>query len=248
MKKIIFVFLITTLLSLVGAAQNNRQSRQIQAETNVQAQLQQNLDVKNTKVGDEVILKVSKAIKQNGETVVPKGANIIGRVTEVQQHSKNNADSKLSVVFDRLRNQNLDAPISASIVSITRTAANVGADDNLSSDITSDSSGSVSRGNSRGRTSGGLLGGAGNTVAGAGNTVGSVAGSAVNTVGGVTNSAGAAVGGAAQSLNRSISGIQISQTVGAAANGSTTLSAADKNLKLEKGLTFNLLLSASVEK
>src|SRR5215204_1842361 len=46
----------------------------LSAGTNLEVELQSMLDVRKSNVGDEVILKTTKAIKQNGETIVPKGA------------------------------------------------------------------------------------------------------------------------------------------------------------------------------
>src|SRR5687768_9099858 len=58
------------------------------AATAVQAQLQKSIDVKNAQVGDEVVLRTTRSIKENGETIIPKGTSLIGRVTEVQKRTK----------------------------------------------------------------------------------------------------------------------------------------------------------------
>lgn len=264
MKKIIFGLNLVLLLSVFCFAQkqkntpevvdgntsktenqNSRKTTQnddvlLQSGTSIEAQLQQTLDVKKAAVGDEVVLKTTKTIKQNGEVVVAKGSQLIGRVTEVQQKTKNNAQSKLGVVFDRIEGKNLSAPISATIVSITQANANTGISDTLNSDISgsSSNSGSVSRTNSGG--GGGLLGGVSNTVGGVVNTT-------TGTVGGVTNTAGQTLGGATQSLGRTLNGIQLSQSSSTTANGATTLSTQNKNLRVEKGVMFQLRLNESVE-
>ncbi len=210
------------------------------AMASVAAQLQGSIDVKNATVGDEVVLKTTKAVKQNGETVIPKGANLVGRITEVKQRSKENSMSKIGMIFDRIEGKNLDAPITASIMSITNVQAISSAGDSFGSDITgaSQSSGSVSRGGSGG--GGGLLGGVGNSVNGVVNsttqTTGSVLNTATNTVGNVAGTATQTAG----SLGRTVNGIQISNSVGGSASGSTTLSSPSKNLKLEKGLIFQM--------
>ncbi len=261
MKKIIFGLNIILLLSVFCFAQKQKtdpnqevtpqkqdskktkQNKQnsdvlLQSGTSIEAQLQQTLDVKKATVGDEVILTTTKTIKQNGQTVVQKGARLVGRVTEVQQKTKENAQSKLGVIFDRIEGKNLSAPISATIVSITQATANTSVGDTLNSDISgsSTSSGSISRTNS----GGGLLGGVTNTVGGVVNTT-------TNTVGGVTNTATNTVGGTTQTLGRTLNGIQISQSSNASANGSATLSTQNKNLRIEKGVTFQLKLTESVE-
>lgn len=218
---------------------NNQTS--LQSGTNIQAQLQKTLDVKKAEVGDEVVLTVQKSIKQDGQVVVPKGSKLIGRVTEVQQKTKDNAASRLGVVFDRLEGKNLSSPISATIISITQTNANTTVGDLSGADVSgnSNNSGSVSR-----SSGGGLLGGVGSTVGGVVNTTTNTAG---NTVGGVTNTVGNTVGGTTQSLSRTVNGIQISQSSNTTASGGTMLSAQNKNLKIEKGATFSLQVNENVQ-
>ena len=251
MKKIIFGLNLILILSLPGLAQKPEAGKAssssaringsaLAAGTALNAQLEQTLDVKKARVGDQVALKVTKAIKQNGETIVPKGANLIGRVTQVQQKSRDNAISRLGVVFDRIRGENLNAPVSATIVSITNAGADLGAS---YSDISGTSSSSTrvmtqsSTSNTNNSNGGGLLGGVTSTVGG-------VVSTTTNTVGSVTGTAGQTVGSTTQTLGKTVGGIRISPSVGASANGSTTLSAADRNLRLEKGATFQLRLNA----
>lgn len=208
--------------------------------TALEAELQKTLDVKNSKIGDEIVLKVTQNIKQDGEVVVPKGSKIIGRVTEVREKTKSNAMSKLGVVFDRIEGKNLNAPISATITSITNVASRTSAGNDLFSSDTSANSSSTATVSKKGSSGGGLLGGVTNTVGGVVNTT-------TNTVGDVTNTAGQTVGGATRTVGNTVSGIRISQSANASASGSTTLSAENKNLKVEKGATFRLFVNESVE-
>jgi hypothetical protein len=204
----------------------------LSAVTNVQAQLQGTLDVRNAKVGDEVMLKTTQAVKQNGETVIPKGTALVGRVTEVTRRAKDDSGSRLGLVFDRLQGKDLSAPITASIISITNVAASASSPELFESDLSGSSraSGSASGKNSGG---GGLLGGVGNTVGGVVNT-------ATSTVGGVANTAVGTVGNTTSTLGNTVNGIQISNALSGSASGGTTLSAAGKNLRLEKGVMFQM--------
>ena len=242
-----------TSVSRKKAGNNSGRTISLDSATNVSGELQSTLDAKHAQVGDQVILKTTKAIKQNGETVIPKGSSLVGHVTEVQQRTKGNAMSKLGLVFDRVEGKNLSADIAATVVSITNVRAvnNVGGD-TLGSDITGSSSTSArgSAGASGGGSGGGgLLGGVGNTagglVGGATQTVGGVANTATQTVGGVTNSATQTLGGATNAVGQTVNGITISQSASGSANGSTTLSSPNKNVKLEKGVTFNLQLDGN---
>lgn len=213
--------------------------------TQIAAQLQNSLNVEKAKVGDEVVLKTTKAIKQNGEVVVEKGAKLIGRVTDVQQKAKDAAGSKIGVLFDTIKHGDMSMPVTAQILSITNVAARTAVDDSIFADTNTSST--TSTRTSTSSSSGGLLGGVANTVGGVTNTatstVGGVANTATNTVGGVTNTAGKTVG----STTGAIRGLTISQSSDASANGSSTLSLGSGNLKLEKGTTFNLALSESAK-
>lgn len=216
--------------------------------TEISAQLQKSLDASKTKVGDEVVLKTTKKIKQNGEVVVAKGARLIGKVTEVQKRTKETGASKIGVLFERLEQGGSSLPISASITSIVQTRSQVRSGDDLFADS---SAGSMTRTSSStsGSSGGGLLGGVGNTVGGVVNTttqtVGGVAGTATQTVGGVADSAGQTLGTTTQTASGTLRGLQITQSTDASASGSSTLSLNTGNLKLEKGTTFNLKIAES---
>lgn len=240
MKKSILTLGLVLSLSILSFAQkvdskasanaNNKTSvgkngAVLESGTQIAAQLQNSLDAKNARVGDQVILKATNNIKQNGQVVVEKGAKLFGKVTEVQQKAKGNGMSKISVVFDTLQQGNLTTPISATIVSLTQARANI--NDNADADIMS-SSNTQTRSSSN---NGGLLVGVTNTV-----------GNVVNTT---TNTVGQTVGGVTNTVGGTLKGIQISQSADASVNGSSTLSLQGGNLRLEKGTTLNLRLTES---
>lgn len=220
---------------------------QIQSGTQIAGELQSTLDVKKANVGDQVVLKTTKSIKQNGQIVAEKGSRLVGHVTSVQQKAKGNADSNIGVLFDSLQNSNGTVmPITATIMSITqaRTAASLG-DDTQADTFGSSSTRAGASSSSSSSGGGGLLGGVGNTVGGVTNTAAQTTGNVVNTVGqttgSVVNAAGSTVGAATGSLR----GLSISPSADASAKGGSTLSLTGGNLKLEKGATFNLALSGS---
>lgn len=256
MKKVIFAIYLIFLLGAVSFAQKGSSKSPgnqlgLESGTNIDAELQSSVGVKRSKVGDPVILKTTKAIKQKGQTVIPKGTSLIGRITEVQQRTKQNSVSRIGMVFDQVRGKNLTAPISASIVSITNAQAAGGLGDTMDTGLSggSSTSGRVSSSGSGSGGGSGLLGGVTNTVGGvtstAGQTVGSVTNTAGQAVGGVTNTAGQTLGNTAGSVGRTINGIQISQSVSGSVQGSTTLSSPNSNIKLEKGVTFQLKLNGN---
>jgi hypothetical protein len=255
MKRVLFIVLTVAVTASLTFAQKARttgtasasnetsvskQRRQVDlaSNTSLAAQLDNSLDARRAKVGDAVVLKTTQAVKQNGEVIVPKGARLLGHVTQVQQRTRANGESRIGVAFDRLQKGALDMPITATIVSITQVRSQTRA---MDSDTTSSSS-ARSSSSSQG---GGLLGGVGNTVGGVLNTttstVGNVAGTTTNAVGstveGTTNTAG--------NLTGSLRGLQITQSSSASAEGGSTLSLGTGNLHLESGTTFHLLVSNS---
>src|SRR6266436_2208433 len=96
-----------------------KQGRQLELQSGTQlaAQLENTLDARRAKPGDRVALKTIQAVKQDGHVVVPKGAQLIGHVTDVQQQTKSSAESSIGVVIDRLRTGVTETPITASILS-----------------------------------------------------------------------------------------------------------------------------------
>ena len=68
----------------------------------VSGQLEGKLDSKTAKAGDEVVLKTSQKFKTAEGVVIPKGSRLVGHVTEVQAHSKQQAESHMGLEFDRV--------------------------------------------------------------------------------------------------------------------------------------------------
>lgn len=207
----------------------------LKAGTNLEAVLKNTLDVKKSEVGDQVVLKTTQNIKQDGEVVIPKGTKLIGRITEVQRKTKNNAASKIGLVFETLEGKNFSAPINLSVVSITNSQTRAVAPNlfETGSSTSSRTSGSAS--------GGGLLGGVTSTTGGVLNT-------ATSTVGGVAGTATQTVGGTTQGLGQTFEGIRITQSANSTLSGTSTLSAENKNLRIRKGVTFQLVVNESIEK
>jgi hypothetical protein len=216
-------------------AATDGKSINLESGTRLAAQLQNTLDVRKAKVGDQVVLKTTEAIKSQGHTLVGKGARLIGHVTSVSRKGEARGESSLSLVFDRLENGSLDVPINATITSVARAVTHASAgNDDLSSDVGARST-TTARSSSR-SSSGGVLGGVTGTVGGVLNSTTQTAG---DVVGGTTG----AVGGTVNGVTRSVGGIRVSESTDASVEGSSTLSLTGGDLRLEKGTAFNLRLS-----
>src|SRR5919205_3370153 len=68
----------------------------IASGTRLTGELQSALDVSRARVGDRVVLKTTEAVKQNGQTVLKKGSQLVGRVTDVRR----GAESSVTLLFD----------------------------------------------------------------------------------------------------------------------------------------------------
>jgi hypothetical protein len=276
MKKAIFSSITIVILAVAGFGQRATSSQNANGNasakasrnsgdvslvegTRIDGELQKTLDVRNARPGDQVLLKTTRDIKQNGHTVIQKGSTLVGRVTDVAQRNKQNGQSRLGILFDRVHGHGLDMPITASIVSVTNAAAHAGGRDLGDADImgSSSSSGGVSRSSRSssgsggllggGSSGGGLLGGVGNTVGGVTNTAGGVVNTTTQTVGGVTNTAGRTVGGVTNGVASGTNGISIlnSGSTNASAGNGSILASSNQNIRLDKGSMIGLQLDSS---
>src|SRR5262249_33525579 len=64
------------------------------------AELTKSIDAKKAKQGDPVDAKTAIDLTRNGQVVVPKGAKLVGHVTDAKPKQKGESDSSLSIAFD----------------------------------------------------------------------------------------------------------------------------------------------------
>jgi hypothetical protein len=233
-----------------AAVNGAAKSINLDSGTRVSGQLQNAVDVRNAKVGDQVVLKTTQAIKSGGRTVVGKGAKLIGHVTEVSQKTKGESQSRVGILFDRLEQGSLAMPITATISSITSGSANVRRNDEdvfgtsaAGSTRANSSTGSSARTSSGGN--GGLLGGTSGVLSSTTATVGDAVGSTTSAVGSTVNSTTSVAGNAASGVGGTLGRIQISESSSTSVEGSSVLSLQGGNLRLDKGTNFNLVLTQS---
>ena len=234
------------------SANKSEKTLELADGTRIAGELQNSVDVRKAKVGDQVVLRTTQAIRSNGQTLVNKGARLFGHIIEVAQKTKTDNESRLGILFDRLESNSLEVPITASIVSVVngQVAAQGGSRDILSDDMSSTSSGSMRSTSStqRGQSGGSLLGGVTSSVGGvvsgttnASQDVGRTTTAVGTTVNGAADATGAVAGGTSRAIGR----IQISESTDASITTGSVLSVRGDNLRLEKGTTFNLVVSQS---
>ena len=236
----------------------NGTSGALSSGTTLQAELTKSIDAKKAKTGDQVTAKLTQDVKTYGKVVLHKGSKLVGHVTEAQARSKENAESKLGVVFDKaVLKDGQEVAFNGVIQALAPPAqgtlsASGDETGNLGSGMGSGS------GMGGGRSGGGIapIGGGGNPV---NSTLGSATNSVNNTAGSVTNSASGAVNGsvnqatsgaangALNSASRGVVGMQgiaLNTTTTGNAQGSI-MSSASRNVKLDTGTQLILQVTGS---
>lgn len=115
--------------------------------------LTKTVDAKKAKTGDEVVGKVTMDMKTStGDVLVPKDTKVIGHVTAVQAHSKEQKESQLSIAFNQavLKNEPVQVPMSIQAV--------VGQEQNNNSGGGEETAGAPSSGSTGGGGSGSMAG------------------------------------------------------------------------------------------
>lgn len=217
----------------------------LEAGTAVEASLSKSVDAKKAKPGDPVEARVQKDVKSAGHVVVPKGAKLVGHVTQAQAREKGKAESALGIAFDRAVLKNGQTIAFQGVIRSLAAAPQVAAYDQDESMASAGSSGYPA---SPAAAGGGLGSAAGSAVRGINSTTGGVvrdagsvaseaAGATANTVGAAGTNVGATSAGALGANARGIRGLPGLQ-IDAAASSSTrgTLIVSNtRNVHLDSG-------------
>lgn len=67
----------------------------------IQAVLTKPVDTRRSNEGDKVFAKTTSDVKSDGKVVLPKGTKLVGHVTEAKMSTKDSAESRLGIMFDR---------------------------------------------------------------------------------------------------------------------------------------------------
>jgi hypothetical protein len=220
----------------------------------LQAELTKSLDAKKAKPGDEVSAKLTQDVKENGKVVLHKGSKLMGHVTEAQAKSKENAESKLGLVFDKaVLKGGEEVAFNGVIQAVAppvQGALSVAGDENSSLSGGMGSGSSMGGGHSSGggiAPIGAATSAAGSTVGAVGNTAGSVTNSTGAVNGAVNRTAGVAANGALNSAAHGVVGMQgvdLNTAAAGSAQGSV-ISSASRNIKLDSGTQMVLQVTGS---
>jgi hypothetical protein len=226
----------------------------------VNAELSSPIDSKKCKPGDAVNGRTTEAVKSEGRTVIPKGAKLVGHVTQASARAKGESESALGIVFDKaiLKNGE-EIPLSAGIQALAAaqsSASAAGSDVDAYGGAGASAAGS-GVGGGRGAL-GGVTSGAGGAVGAVTNTAANVGGAAGGAVNSATGAGGGVVGaskGAVGGLNATgqltsnsqgvfgLNGLNLSAAASNATQGSV-ITSAGKNVHLDSGIRMLLVSQA----
>ena len=242
--------------STSASAQNGQVNGSLAAGTAFNAALSSPIDSKKCKPGDAVNARTTEAVKSEGRTVIPKGAKVLGHVTQASARAKGESESALGIVFDKaiLKNSQ-EIPLSVgiqAIVAAQNNASAAGSDMDMMGSMGASAAGS-GRGALGGVTSaaGGAVGAVTNTASNVGGTAGGVVNSAANAGGSIAGASKGAVGGlnaAGQLTSNSqgvfgLNGLNMNAAGSSATQGSV-ITSAGKNVHLDSGTQMLLVSQA----
>lgn len=101
MKQLAILFLSACVLATVTRAQAPEAAGSA-SHASLQVETTKSIDAKKAKVGDEVTAVVTQDVLNHGKIVLPRGSKVKGHVSQAIPHSKENPESRLGLVFDKV--------------------------------------------------------------------------------------------------------------------------------------------------
>jgi hypothetical protein len=112
-NRTILAFIIFALFTVAASASDQSTSAKFDAT------LEKDLHVKRVKVGDAVSARVKTAVQLTDGTKVPKGAKLLGHVTDVKQKADESGPSRMGLLFDKVViGKDEEKPISVTLISL----------------------------------------------------------------------------------------------------------------------------------
>jgi type IV secretory pathway VirB10-like protein len=97
MKPTMAVAMLGLMLPCIVGAQDVR----FEFGTTLNATLSDTVDARKSKPGDPIKAKASEDVKVAGIVAIPRGAKLIGKITQAQVSTKADDQARLGFVFDR---------------------------------------------------------------------------------------------------------------------------------------------------
>jgi len=243
-----------------ASAQNGQANSPLASGTAFNAALSSPIDSKKCKPGDPVNAHSTEPVKSEGKTVIPRGAKLVGHVTQASARAKGESESSLGIVFDKaILKSGEEIPLNVAIQALASAQGNASgavADMDAMGGMGTSAAGSGmagGRGALGGVTSaaGGATGTVTNTAANVGGVAGGTVNSAASAGGAVSGASKGAVGGlnsAGQLTSNSqgvfgLHGLNLNAAASNATEGSV-ITSAGKNVHLESGTRMLLVSQA----
>ncbi len=99
---VIVLLLLTSTLMLARPAEAQDTANSFKGRGVMPVALTKSLDSKKLKEGDPVLGRIMADLSLKDGTSIPRGSNVTGHVTEAKARSKNDAQSALGIVFDKI--------------------------------------------------------------------------------------------------------------------------------------------------
>ncbi|MGA9811752.1 MAG: hypothetical protein WBQ64_03185, partial [Terriglobales bacterium] len=95
-----YLQLLTLVLALAPLAARAQRSLEIPSGTSIRVRMIDNLSSEQTQMGDTFRGTLDEPIEVNGRTLYPKGADVIGRVTDVHATGRLTEPGELDLVLN----------------------------------------------------------------------------------------------------------------------------------------------------
>ena len=206
----------------------------VAANSKINAVLESSIDSRNANPGDELSAKVAKDVKHNGEVVIHKGDQLLGKVVSTDTKGSTNSGSQRAVQFDRLKSGETTTELQTVVTTVLSSSAafgeeptGMGAPAPMAMPDPQASGGRAS--------GGGLLGGVGSTV---GSTLGAAC-SIGSTAGGVLDTSTSSTLGASGGLAHAPAGLGVrvesQHSTSESASMNSVFSSPQDNFRLDSG-------------
>jgi hypothetical protein len=117
MKKNLFSWVTLLVLLVATAAGAAADTITLPAGTTLPVRLETGVSSASANVGDLVVAKTTSSVRARGETVIPAGSEVRGRVTSVQRSGRIKGRAHLAVSFDRIEVRGQEHALAATRVS-----------------------------------------------------------------------------------------------------------------------------------
>jgi len=109
-----------------SASQNAQGPEAIPAGSPIEASLSKSLDAKKVKQGETIEARVTENTEQNGKIIIPRGAKLEGRVTQVSVRSNGDSSISVGIAFDKaILKKGGEIPLNVSVqaIAVSQSAA-----------------------------------------------------------------------------------------------------------------------------